>query len=117
MSVWGHAVHVTTRVTSRECRVVPVPGSDALAHRDSPCAGPRSLPSSAWSRVAFPYCSLREKGTKLVTLGAAMIKKKTMWIKPRLRAIQPCLLRRAAPSRSLAPAGAPKAAGAAAIEI
>ena len=60
---------------------------------------------------------LPEKGTKLVTWGAAMIKKKTMWIKPRLRAIQPCQLRRAAPSRSLAPAGAPKAAGAAAIEI
>ena len=37
---------------------------------------------------------------------------------PRLyRAIQPCQLRRAAPSRSLAPAGAPKAAGAAANEI
>ena len=49
-----------------------------------------------------------------MTWGAAMINKKTMWIKPRLRAIQPCLLRRAAPSRSLAPA---KAAGAAAIEI
>jgi hypothetical protein len=56
----------------------------------------------------------------LVTWGAAiraMIKKKTMWIQPRLGAIQPCQLRRAAPSRSLAPAGAPKEAGAAAIEI
>ena len=57
----------------------------------------------------------------MVTWGAAMIKKKTTWIKPRLRAIyaaiQPCQLRRAAPSRSLATAGAPKAAGAAAIEI
>ena len=52
--------------------------------------------------------------------GAAIIKfkiKKTMWIKPRLRAIQPCQLRRAAPSRSLAPAGAPNVAGAAANEI
>ena len=66
--------------------------------------------------IAILY-RLPEKGTKLVTWGAAMIKKKTMWIKPRLRAIQPCQLRRAAPSRSLAPAGAPKAAGAAAIEI
>ena len=47
----------------------------------------------------------------------AMIKKQTMWIQPRLGAIQPCQLRRAAPSRSLAPAGAPKEAGAAAIEI
>ena len=78
---------------------------------------PRSLPSSAWSGVALPYCRLPEKGTKLVAWGAAMIKKKTMWIKPRLRAFQPCLLRRAAPSRSLATAGAPKAAGAAALEI
>ena len=109
MSVWGHAVH--------ESRVVPVPGSDALAHRDSPCAGPRSLPSSAWIGFALPYSRLPEKGTKLVTWGAAMIKKKTMWIKPRLRAIQPCQLRRAAPSRSLAPAGAPKAAGALKFEL
>ena len=108
MSVWGHAVH--------ESRVVPVPGSDALAHRDSPCAGPRSLPSSAWSRVAFPYSRLPEKGTNLVTWGAAMIKKielnhrlkKTRHEsvsrvdnKPRLRAIQPGQLRHAAPSRSL----------------
>ena len=52
-----------------------------------------------------------------MTWGAAMIKKKTMWIKPRLRALKPCQMRRAAPSRSLAPVGAPKAAGAAAIEI
>ena len=62
-----------------------------------------------------------KKGTMLKPWGAAMIKKKTMsgsmWIKPRRRAFQPCQLRRAAPSRSLAPAGAPKAAGAAAIEI
>ena len=69
----------------------------------------------------MPYRRLPEIGTKLVTWGAAMIKKKTMWIKApaqrRVRAFQPCQLRRAAPSRSLAPAGAPKAAGAAAIEI
>ena len=39
--------------------------------------------------IAILY-RLPEKGTKLVTWGAAMIKKKTMWIKPRLRAIQPC---------------------------
>ena len=58
-----------------------------------------------------------KKVTKMVICGAAMIKKKTMWIKPRLRALQPCQMRRAAPSRSLAPVGAPKAAGAAAIEI
>ena len=45
-----------------------------------------------------------------------MMKKKTMWIKPRLRTFQSCQLRRAAPYRSLAPAGAPKAAGAVAIE-
>ena len=83
--------------------------TDALAHRDSPCAGkrpsagPRSLPSSAWIGFALPYSRLPEKGTKLVTWGAAMIKKKTMWIKPWLRAIQPCQLRRAAPSRSQLP--------------
>ena len=41
-----------------ESRVVPVPGSDALAHRDSPCAGPRSLPSSAWIGFALPYSRL-----------------------------------------------------------
>ena len=43
---------------------------------------PIARPSSAWSRVAFSYSRLPEKGTKLVTWGAAMIKKKTMWIKP-----------------------------------
>ena len=49
------------------------------AHRNtSTRACPRSLPSSAWSGVALPYCRLPEKGTKLVTWGAAMIKKKTM---------------------------------------
>ena len=35
-------------------RRLPDP-TDALAHRNSPRAGPRSLPSSAWSRVALPY--------------------------------------------------------------
>jgi hypothetical protein len=37
-------------------------------------------------------------------LGAAMIKKKTMGMMPRLGAIQWCRLRRDLPSRSLAPA-------------
>ena len=60
----------------------PVPGSDALAHRDSPCAGPRSLPSSAWSRVAFPYSRLPEKGTNLVTwlLGRRDDQEEDEWI-------------------------------------
>ena len=35
-----------------------------------------------------------------MTWGAAMIKKKTMWIKPRLRAIQPCQFA-VAPHRAL----------------
>ena len=35
--------------------------TDALAHRNSPRAGPRSLPSSAWSRVALPYSRLLKK--------------------------------------------------------
>ena len=114
------------RRAARARRVVPAVARPyrhlgSLAHRSSSRAGHRPLPSSAWisSWISFalPYSRLPEKGTKLVTWGAAMIKMEAMWIKPRLRAIQPCLLRRAAPYRSLAPAGAPKAAGAAAIEI
>ena len=39
----------------RSLRRSPDP-TDTSAHRSSPRAGPRSLPSSAWSRVALPYC-------------------------------------------------------------
>ena len=59
----------------------------------------------------------RESTPVAVTPPSTTLDDVVMWIKPRLRAIQPCQLRRAAPSRSLAPAGAPKAAGAGAIEI
>ena len=52
--------------------------TDALAHRSSPRAGPRSLPSSAWIGFALLYSRLPEKGTKLKPWGAAMIKNKTM---------------------------------------
>ena len=46
--------------------------TDALAHRNSPRAGPRSLPSSAWIGFALLYCRLPEKGTKMKPWGAAM---------------------------------------------
>ena len=48
--------------------------ADALAHRNSPHAGPRSLPTSAWIGFALLYSRLPEKGTKLKPWGAAMIK-------------------------------------------
>ena len=87
----------------------------ALAHRNSPRAGPRSLPSSAWIGFALLYwiqsCRLPEKGTKLKPWGAAMIKIKTMGMMPRLRAIQWCRLRRDLPCRSLAPAMGTKGGG------
>ena len=51
--------------------------TDALAHRDSPCAGPRSLPSTAWIGFALLYIRLSEKGSKLKPgARAAMIKNK-----------------------------------------
>ena len=78
--------------------------TDALAHRNNPHAGPRSLPTSAWIGFALLYSRLPEKGTKLKPWGAAMIKNKTMGMMPRLGAIQWCRLRRDLPSRSLAPA-------------
>ena len=53
-------------------------GTSTVAHRNNPCAGPRSLPTSAWIGFASPYRRHPEKGTKMVTWGApAMIKKKT----------------------------------------
>ena len=85
--------------------------TDALAHRNSPRAGPRSLPSSAWIGFALLYCRLPEKGTKMKPWGAAMIKIKTMGLMPRLGAIQWCRLRRDLPSRSLAPAMGTKGGG------
>ena len=84
-----------------------------LAHRNSPHAGPRSLPTSAWIGFALLYSRLPEKGTKLKPWGAAMIKikNKTMGLMPRLGAIQWCRLRRDLPSRSLAPAMGTKGGG------
>ena len=52
--------------------------TDTLAHRNSPRAGPRSLPSPAWIGFALLYCRLPEKGTKLKPWDAAMIKNKKM---------------------------------------
>ena len=85
--------------------------TDALAHRNSPPAGPRSLPTSAWIGVALLYSRLPEKGTKLKPWGAAKIKNKTMGMMPRLGAIQWCRLRRDLPSRSRAPAMGTKGGG------
>ena len=82
-----------------------------LAHWNSPHAGPRSLPTSAWIGFALLYSRLPEKGTKLMPWGAAMIKNKTMGMMPRLGAIQWCRLRRDLPSRSLAPAMGTKGGG------
>jgi predicted component of type VI protein secretion system len=40
-------------------QTLPTPWyQNALAHRNGPREGPRSLPSSAWSRVALPYCPI-----------------------------------------------------------
>ena len=39
--------------------------TDALAHRNSPRTGPRSLPSSAWIGFALLYCRHHEKGMLL----------------------------------------------------
>ena len=58
----------------------PDPTPCSLAHRSSSRAGQRPLPSSAWISFALMYSRLPEKGTKLVTWGAAMIKKKRVWI-------------------------------------
>ena len=59
--------------------------TDALAHRDSPCAGPRSLPSShvGLDRVCIAIQKTSGNRHEVGDLGrrAAMIKKKTMWIK------------------------------------
>jgi len=98
------------RVLDARRRRSPGP-TDTLARRNSHRACPRSLPSSAWSRVALPYCRLPEKGTMLKPWGAAMIKIKKMGMMPRLGAIQWCRLRRDLPSRSLAPAMGTKGGG------
>jgi hypothetical protein len=98
------------RVLDARRRRSPGP-TDTLARRNSHRACPRTLPSSAWSRVALPYCRLPEKGTMLKPRCAAMIKSKKMGMMPRLGAIQWCRLRRDLPSRSLAPALGTKGGG------
>ena len=62
----------------RQTLPMPWPTGTALAQAPDRTSRRRT---SAWIGFALPYRRLPEIGTKLVTWGAAMIKKKTMWIK------------------------------------